>query len=185
VAAAAIAGIAGSRVRSLGLVDQEVALALEEAAAGIADDILTLDPEVVVTQPYEGGHPDHDAVALAARMALRRIAPATPLLEMTSYHARAGALETGRFLDDAGSVAIPLDADARAAKLRMLEAFGSQRDVLAPFRRDLDVERFRPAPIYDFLSPPHAGPLHYESLGWPMTGARFRSLAARVLARWN
>jgi hypothetical protein len=36
----------------------------------------------------------------------------------------------------------------------------------------------RPAPLYDFTKPPHAGKLWYESLGWSMTGRRWRELAA-------
>jgi hypothetical protein len=33
------------------------------------------------------------------------------------------------------------------------------------------------APRYDFTRPPHRGQLYYETLGWPMTGERFRQLA--------
>jgi hypothetical protein len=32
------------------------------------------------------------------------------------------------------------------------------------------VEWFREAPDYDFTQPPHQGELHYERLGWNITG---------------
>jgi hypothetical protein len=58
----------------------------------------------------------------------------------------------------------------------MFECFSSQAKVLRGF--DIAVERFRRAPRYDFTRPPHEGPLHYERLGWPLTGAAFRRAAA-------
>jgi hypothetical protein len=44
-------------------------------------------------------------------------------------------------------------------------------------------EQFRPAPEYDFAKPPHNDKLWYECMQWPMTGARWRELAAEALER--
>jgi hypothetical protein len=62
----------------------------------------------------------------------------------------------------------------------MLSAYISQQVVLARF--SIGLERLRPAPAYDFASAPHPGKLWYESLGWPMTGERWREIAAGFLA---
>jgi hypothetical protein len=45
-----------------------------------------------------------------------------------------------------------------------------------------DCERFRDAPQYDFLLPPHPGKLWYECLCWPMTGEKWRELAQSALS---
>jgi N-acetylglucosamine malate deacetylase 2 len=58
----------------------------------------------VITHPYEGGHPDHDAAAFivqAACMHLKRaIGRAPERLEFASYHARAGQVVRGEFWPD-------------------------------------------------------------------------------------
>jgi len=54
-----------------------------------------LQPTVILTHPYEGGHPDHDACSLAVRAALDSSPEAdTELWEFTSYHAGAAGVET-------------------------------------------------------------------------------------------
>ena len=68
-----------------------------------------------------------------------------------------------------------LDANARARKRAMLDAFASQADVLAPF--GTDAEPLRCAPDYDFTRPPHPGELYYERLPFGWTGERWRDLA--------
>lgn len=62
----------------------------------------------------------------------------------------------------------------------MIDCFTTQRWLLAEF--PLDCERLRVAPAYDFRTPPHPGPLHYETLGWDITGAAWRRHAAAALA---
>jgi LmbE family N-acetylglucosaminyl deacetylase len=174
---------------SLGVGDQEAARTMRFLARSVMARLADDDVDVVVTHPYEGGHPDHDAVAFAvhaARELLAResgvVAPA--LAEMTSYHVEGGALATGRFLT--GGAPAPthtctathagiLDATARGTKHTMLAAFESQRDVLAPF--GALAEPLRCAPLYDFTAPPHQGAPYYEQLPFGWTGARFRELA--------
>jgi hypothetical protein len=63
----------------------------------------------------------------------------------------------------------------------MIDCFATQRWLLEQF--DLAVERFRLAPAYDFLQPPHPGELHYETLGWGITGEDWRRETADALHR--
>ena len=140
----------------------------------------------VVTHPYEGGHPDHDATALsvhAACILLRAAGFEAPIpVEMTSYHLADGAMVRGRFLPQPGAGPVEsfaLDAQEQDLKRRMFACHESQRAVLDEF--PLDAERFRAAPPYDFLAAPHAGPLAYEVFMWNGDGAAWRRAAARAL----
>jgi LmbE family N-acetylglucosaminyl deacetylase len=178
LAALAEAGLGEDAIVQLGVVDQEAAAALAEVARELAALLRTLRPGLVVTHAVEGGHPDHDATALAARCAraaLARDAEGAPaLVEMTGYHlAAGGVLATGTFLPaPVRDRARRLPPAARAAKRRMLEAYRSQREVLAPF--GVEVERYRRAPPLARGRRPHPGPLFYEAKGW----ARFEAVDA-------
>ena len=209
-AALALAGLDPARARCLGVADQEASLQLAPLAGAVADLIGELRPEVVLTQPYEGGHPDHDATAVAVHTACRivqaealrkhldrrtrwerledaklagvpyRPDPAPVIVEMTSYHDRGGAVATGEFLPGGGDVrTVVLDGAARDLKRRLFDCYATQRGVLQYF--PIDVERFRPAPRYDFTRPPHEGTLYYERFDWGMTGERWRALARAVI----
>ena len=73
-AAMAIAGVPEDRLHALGAVDQDAAYELVRLTRAIADFVDMLRPEVVLTHPYEGGHPDHDAAAfVVAAAALEHI----------------------------------------------------------------------------------------------------------------
>jgi LmbE family N-acetylglucosaminyl deacetylase len=139
-----------------------------------------VSPDVVLTHPYEGGHPDHDACAFAvaaARRRLARIGEHVPdALELAYYHAAGGEPVFGRFITDARRPehAVTLAPDVRATKAAMLACFASQAQVLALF--PIDVERYREAGDYDFWAPPHAGAPYYERMGW----AEFAGWSARV-----
>lgn len=175
------AGIA-PEVKFLDCIDQEASLALAALARQFTALLARCD--AVLTQPYEGGHPDHDATACAVQLACRRLqrsGRAAPIiLEMAGYHRGMHGLETGGFLPQAGcrEWVAPLSAAQRQQKRRLLDGYVTQRRMLAAFA--VDVERFRTAPRYDFGAPPHAGPLYYETLDWPMSGARWRALAQSV-----
>jgi LmbE family N-acetylglucosaminyl deacetylase len=189
-AALALVGLGDENVATLGATDQEATYALEELALRLLAIVEQTLPTVIVAHPYEGGHPDHDAAAFAARavcsLQRRRRGWGTPLWEMTSYHGVGGRLVTGRFLDALGTrrqercetFTWSLSDDQRSRKANMMRCFESQRQVLAPF--GIETERFRPAPPYDFLRAPHDGELYYEHLGWHLTGARWRALAAKA-----
>lgn len=142
-------------------------------------------PDVIVTHPYEGGHPDHDATALAVHAAVRlveRTSGRRPVIvEMTSHHAGVCGMRTGAFLPGTGGSArtIRLSPASRLLKHEMLACLETQRHRLTSFM--CDVERFRLAPQYDFTRPPHDGRLFYERHDWGMDGALWRDLAVQSL----
>jgi N-acetylglucosamine malate deacetylase 2 len=180
-AALAAAGIGAERQVELGAADQEASYRLPALARRLAALVVEIEPEILLTHSYEGGHPDHDAACFAVHAAcaiLRESGRAAPLLvEMTSYHACDGGFFAGDFLPD-GDVAattLVLDEDERALKRGLFECFATQQATLAGF--PLDVERFRPAPRYRFERPPHEGRLYYESFPWGITGPCWRKLA--------
>jgi LmbE family N-acetylglucosaminyl deacetylase len=193
--ALSLAAVAEEQCLELGFGDQRASFHLAEVAVELARVLDRLQPDIVLTHPYEGGHPDHDACAFAVRAAARTL----EIWEFTSYHAAPdGRMETGRFLDPLqnrdrqGAENLPgrrnhlphlyrLTPDERALKQRMFDCFSSQQHVLAAF--SLDVEQFRPAPEYDFTQPPHPGRLHYEQFDWGVTGPQWRELAAAALSK--
>ena len=182
--ALAHAGIAREQISWLGGVDQDVVLEIRSLAAKLKEHLHDYRPQVLITHPYEGGHPDHDSAALIARLAIAGLATAAPdVCEMTSYHARDGQCVTGEFLNSNPSTEVLFDlteAD-RASKRRMMNEYKSQRLVLDNF--SIAGEKLRIAPEYDFSQPPYEGKLWYECMGWAMTGARWRELAAAASSR--
>jgi LmbE family N-acetylglucosaminyl deacetylase len=186
--ALAIAGIGEERARWLGLRDQEIPFEMASAAETVAEAICMRPPELIVTHAYEGGHPDHDGAALVvhAAVALARARGVAPiaLAEMTGYHDRSGMTVRGEFLPGATGgpeITLELTDDERRVKRSMFAAYVTQQAVLAQFRGT--AERFRTAPAYDFLAPPHAGRLHYERFGLGMGGAMWRALARSALKK--
>ena len=176
-AALAEAGLAPDVLRLLGAPDQEAIFRWPALAKALIRLIGELRPDAVFTHAYEGGHPDHDATALAVHRALDELRARPALLEFACYNAR-GRL---RFLPSGTRVIeAELDAERRSLKARLVACHASQRDVLAGF--PIDVERFRLAPEYDFHAPPHPGELHYERYDWGVDGRRWRELAAGAAA---
>jgi LmbE family N-acetylglucosaminyl deacetylase len=185
-------GVSPSNMLFLSAVDQDAALqtrALVEEFCGIVKEF---KPSVIVTHPYEGGHPDHDTAALVARMTVQllpRDSTAPEILEMTSYHAQSEKRVTGQFLNPVpllsgelqAPVRLELSPEERATKARMLSCYVSQWHVISEI--PLEPEQLRVAPLYDFTQPPHPGLLWYEYLRWPMTGERWRELASQALAQ--
>lgn len=173
---------AGTQVElvELGIPDQDCVYQLQQLTEKLAGILLPNKPDLVLTHPYEGGHPDHDSCAFAVRRALAGLR--IPLVEFASYHLIDSQLRTGEFLPSANAVStFRLAPEEQAAKRRMLDCFVTQRETLAPF--GTEVERFRLAPEYDFSQRPHAGPVNYERFGWGITGDMFCEQVVRTLAR--
>jgi N-acetylglucosamine malate deacetylase 2 len=181
--AMAVAGLPAARARPLNLVDQEASLEMAYLTMRLVDVLREFRPAAILTHPYEGGHPDHDATSFAVHAACARVNNPPEVFEFASYHAAsedAPVIEVGTFLtDDAKVETVKLSARARAKKSAMIERHGSQLHMLRHW--PLDVERFRPAPVYDFTRPPHAGTLYYEHFNWGVTGDRWRLLAEEAL----
>ena len=180
-----IAGLLPSQIHWLGAVDQESIFRAKEQAHRLAEVLAKPKPDVLITHPYEGGHPDHDSAAFIARLATASMEPEQrPLLvEMTSSHVRNSPCVNGVFLNPQleQELCIDLSPTERERKLSMFAAYVSQKLVLSSF--GVDCERFRNAPHYDFSLAPHDGKLWYECMGWQMTGEQWRALAAQCIAR--
>lgn len=175
-------------VYRLGFSDQQAVAHIPRIVPRLMEIMRAGKFRYVVTHPYEGGHPDHDATALgvhAASFLLREEKLDAPLpVEMTSYHLNGGRMVYGGFLADPGAGAaetFTLNAQEQDRKQRMLQCYRTQYRTLTEF--PLDAERFRIAPLYDFLKPPHSGPLAYETFMWRMDGAGWRRAAGRALNR--
>jgi LmbE family N-acetylglucosaminyl deacetylase len=184
--ALSIVGVSPHQIHCLDAVDQEAIFNAGNLARSLTEALATFEPDVLITHPYEGGHPDHDSAALIARLANFQLdQEQTPsLVEMTSYYARDCQCITGQFLEFGGQredVCVELSPNQRERKRKMFSAHASQKLVLSSFGTDR--ERFRKAPDYDFSRPPHEGKLWFECMGWPMTAEQWRALAARCMAR--
>lgn len=175
------------RVFELGVVDQETGFHLTELSCALAQHLRCLAPQVVVTHPYEGGHPDHDSAAFAVHAACsllrfgRQYAP--KIVEMTSYHSRGGAFTTGEFLPNSASSILSCRLTPTEARLKqeLFDCFRTQARVLQAFQTDY--ESFRFAPNYNFAEAPHKGLLYYESFDCGMSGKHWRHLAQTAKAK--
>jgi N-acetylglucosamine malate deacetylase 2 len=182
----ALTAAAVSQERRLALCefDQEAVFHLVELTRELVPVLAGV--EWVITHPYEGGHPDHDAAAFIVQAACARlqraIGRAPQRLEFASYHVRGGEIVRGEFWPDPGcpESTFNLDSSQRARKRTALSKFVTQRSVIGAF--PTDVERLRPAPWYDFSAPPPPGVALYDRFGWAMSSPVWRSEAVRALA---
>jgi len=167
-AALAAGGLHSSHCECLGIPDQQASRELVPLTRRIGSMLSRFQPDAVLTHPYEGGHPDHDATAFAVAVASRFVP--SDVFELSSYHFVAGALRTTTFLPACGSppVTVTLTAEERAVKARMIRCFATQQRVLRQF--PIEAEAIRRAPAYDFTQPPHAGRLFYEHFDWGLDG---------------
>jgi N-acetylglucosamine malate deacetylase 2 len=173
------AGELGSALAALGFAgrllcyeipDQEAVFQIEAVLPRLRRD--TAGAGCIVTHPYEGGHPDHDAAALlASRLAL-------PVVEFACYARVGGERVFGRFVDDPGRAEAVrvLDAEDRVRVDRALAAHSSQAGVFGSWRPAF--ERWRAAPYYDFGRAPPGEVCLYDGFGWALTQARWRAIAA-------
>ena len=182
-AAMSVAGINPGQLFSLRRPDQQASLDLVGIAYALAEFVSDARPNVVVTHPYEGGHPDHDATAFAVHASREIVGlSAPPIVEMTSYHMGDGNIAPGTFLPNGGPVTtLDLSPDELDLRRRMMLAYTTQQGTLGYFSQ-ISAERFRMAPAYDFATPPHGGPLWYEKFDWGCTGEQFRRNAVAAAA---
>lgn len=179
-AALRVLGLESAGRVMLGAPDQEAIEHLPSVIVALARVIGDLRPAVVLAHAYDGGHPDHDAAAFAARAALARAGSDAVLIDLAGYHeADEGRPRVGFLPRPRGgrhTVERVLGDAARRRKDAALACFVSQREVIA--RLDTGTERFRIGAREDFGAPPHAGRLHYERHGWAVDGGLFRARVA-------
>lgn len=127
-----------------------------------------------VTHAYEGGHPDHDAVAFA----VGKVAPAA-IVEMPFYRFGDNGLVLQSFTDGLGltEVVVRAHRSERELKARMLAAYATKTSTLGPF--STEAERFRFAPAYDFREPANGGRIYYETQPWGVTRQDWRNAVDR------
>src|SRR5206468_2183631 len=89
----ALAGVPADAIECAGVADQEAIEHIEALVDAVRNAIGKHSPSVVITTAYEGGHPDHDAAALAVS-----IATAGRAVEMPLYHNEPGHFVTGSFI---------------------------------------------------------------------------------------
>jgi N-acetylglucosamine malate deacetylase 2 len=185
LAALRLAGVGPERCLQLEFPDQETTQYLPEIVRRLVSLLRGLRPDTVLAPPYEGGHPDHDSVAMAvhtaARVTRREHGRAPRIVEYALYNAWEGRMRPGEFIphDGAPIAHQALDPSARVLKCRMLACFTTQQQTLAQFPTEM--ERFRSAPAYDFAAPPHTGRLYYENFDWGMSGHEWRKNARETL----
>ena len=104
------------------------------------------------------------------------------MVEFPSYHLRATHLVLGRFWPDSSvhEHVVALTAQERATKLRALECFATQRNMVRPF--PVGPERYRVAPTYDFRHPAPPNAAVYDRFEWNMKSAAWRRHAAAAQA---
>jgi LmbE family N-acetylglucosaminyl deacetylase len=155
-----------------GFVDQSLAHRLPELVERLRTDLDGVP--AVITHPYEGGHPDHDAAAFAVSRAFDG-----EIVEFAAYHLAEGGRVWGRFWPDPDRPerVRPLNAGEQTQVDHAIDAHETQRGVTGGFRPS--EERWRVAPRYNFAAPPPPGVALYDGFGWTLTSARWRELAAR------
>lgn len=185
--ALALLGREIASMRNLGIADQEATFELVDTSRCLADQ-LRAGFDYVITHPYEGGHPDHDATAFCVHAACRLIAKAggTPpaIVEARFYAAPDGRYVFSEFVPhpDAGpALALSLTPAEIDLKRRMCALHGSQQKHLVQFRMDEEV--YRLAPRYHFAAPPHPGDVGFNQFKWPLTGRIWRYHARRAMGR--
>lgn len=186
LAALAIANVAEDHVVDLEITDQHASTCLADLTKKIATFLQQSAPDIVVTHPYEGGHPDHDATAFATHAALRLMKlnglepPA--LFEMGLHPSEDLKAKVPDFLlgTERETTTLLLDDRAKETKQRMYACFETQRESLNA--SPIGPEIFRQPLAYDFTSPPQEGKLHYEKFDWAPRREEWQSLACDALA---
>jgi LmbE family N-acetylglucosaminyl deacetylase len=122
-----------------------------------------LDPQVLWSPAYDGGHPDHDVAAfLTARLAAYVGVPHCEFA-LYSFHER---FELFRFAAGDAGFERRLDDGQQVFKRQLMDVYVSQEPMLR--RVASNRERYRQAPRYDFSRRPAARTV-YEAWGWPLT----------------
>ncbi|MBV8056250.1 MAG: PIG-L family deacetylase [Deltaproteobacteria bacterium] len=188
LAALSLCGISPFDVIQMHVSDQESARHLAPLSRSVAFILKHLASDIVVTHPYEGGHPDHDATAFCAHAAstllqAAHLKPPDVMIEFTSYHARDNEIQTGEFRPNGGAVkTLHLSSQEQRLKHEMLVCHATQRQVLAPF--STSTESFRLAPIYDFMRLPDP-PIYYSRFDWGLRPIDWVALASDAMRELN
>jgi N-acetylglucosamine malate deacetylase 2 len=158
-------------------VDQELHRHLREGIKRLSDLIEQHGSQCLVTLAYEGGHPDHDSCSFMTSILAKRFG--LPAFEVPLYHRNLqGRFVRQEFMTRSGTEAtISSWPEELQRKREMIACYASHQAHLTEF--NWSVEAVRPMEQYDYQRPPHEGVLHYEHLGWKMSGSRLSSIFSR------
>src|SRR3989442_6591582 len=185
ISALALANVPQEKIVDFGVADQQAPHYLAALAKRITTFLQQSAPDFVLTHPYEGGHPDHDAAAFATHAATRLIRQSgikpPVVFEIALHPSRDGKSKVPEFLPNSTReiTTLVLDQEARDLKCRMYDCFATQRQVLKA--SPIGPEKFRQPPCYDFRRPPQRGKLHYENFACGLTGEQWQILACKAL----
>jgi LmbE family N-acetylglucosaminyl deacetylase len=180
-----LANILPGRLTIYGLNDQETAFGLVRLSQWLKSWMRDHAIEIVMTQAYEGGHPDHDATAFAVhasvKLVQREYGQRVDIVELPFYRLGSSGPVVQDFVPIAGRdfVEIELCDDDVAFKHRMYRAHASQIETLERFATR--IERFRMAPDYDFSEPPNNGDILYDRRDWLIRSDQWLDLSRAAL----
>jgi LmbE family N-acetylglucosaminyl deacetylase len=166
-AALALAGVPATALTRCEFPDKEAAHNLGAFVTRLRAFFAANAVRAVLTHSYEGGHPDHDAVAAAVALATR--GSAIEVVEAPFYRSAGGRFVAQSFtpVEGARLVEAPHTPEEAAHKLAMVACYPSQAGAFGAFKPR--VERFRHMPAYDFRQPPNGGEVDYEKSFFPWT----------------
>jgi N-acetylglucosamine malate deacetylase 2 len=171
----------------LDLPDQEVALNLAASTRALREIFATRQTRLVLTHAIEGGHPDHDAVALAVRATVAQYARGgykISIVEMPYYRAGVRGIVHQTFAPAVGRrIRVRLKPWEQERKREMFAAHASQASVLACF--SIAEENFRVAAPFDFRTLPNGDQLLYDQYPSRLTAERWLALAAAALREFD
>lgn len=164
--ALALANVPPEQIVEFGLSTEQAPFELADLTRRIAAFLMRIAPDIVLTNPYEGGDPDHDATAFATHAALRLMREKgfepPSIFEIGMYPTPEGNKRVLDFLpsEAAEVTTLLLDKKARDLKRQMFACFSTRPDLLR--ENSFGRERFRKPPRYNLSAPPNGGKLNYE-----------------------
>ncbi len=181
LAALSLASVPEERVVDLAVTDQRATQYLTELTRKIATFLQQTSANIVVTHPYEGAHPDHDATAFATHAALRLLKkngfrpPA--VFEMALHPGPDSLAKVPEFLPggERETTILLLDERSQLLKQEMFACFETQQASLKV--SPIGPEKFRQPGSYDFSVPPAEGKLYYEDFQWSLSPEQWQAFA--------
>jgi LmbE family N-acetylglucosaminyl deacetylase len=154
LAALSCAGLRGDEAIKLDFAAGELTQNLAMVTTSLARALREIGADIVITMPYEGIHPDHDAIAFATQSAcdlLRSENEKAPeRIEAAGYSERTLGAVIGEFQarSNTRTVSVRLEEERRRMKQCMIERMPIRLRQLRNL--SLETESFRVAPHYDF-----------------------------------
>lgn len=130
-------------------VDSCLALDLEQRFDDLKGLINRINPDIILSPPYEGAHPDHDACAVLAKTINRTCAGKVKCYEYALYNQVGGIPRFNDFMTDSDSEEYAIMASPEELRLKnlIIDCYISQKgDIVDRFPRD--IERIRPAEFW-------------------------------------